>query len=149
MKLWIATFGGGHTHPLTGESLRDCFTRVPGEDYRAAHNTMSMSVFGRAWAFLYEYEDAPGEKVRKADYGRAAGVKRFGLREIPFIPPSEVARTLWAAADHDAAIAARVSWWVDRAVQPAELAHQRILAARDVAAAVLTPDAPELPAEVA
>lgn len=89
VKLWYATFGDGHTHPITGESLRDAYTLVPGDTYEDAHQAMTRSVFGRQWAFLYE----------NADNHRGAGVARFGLHEVPFVPSSPVGVAMWAAYD--------------------------------------------------
>lgn len=65
---WIFTFGFGHTHPQTGESLAHCYVRVPGDGAEARDKMIA--AFGRKWAFQY----ASAEQ---------AGVDRFELREIP------------------------------------------------------------------
>jgi hypothetical protein len=70
----IFTFGYGQRHPVTDEPLADCYVRVPG-DADTARERMLASVHHRSWAFDYPDEDA-------------AGVTRFGLREIPWEGPS-------------------------------------------------------------
>lgn len=137
MRDWIVTFGGGHEHPLTGEPLRDCYVRVPAETYRDAHDLMLASVFGRQWAFVYEYgdDDELPDGVRPG-IGRSAGVNRYKLREVPFIAPSEMAVRL--LADEVARAESRLSGdrWVDLVVQPAELELQRAIAAHAIDPAV-------------
>lgn len=156
MRDWYATFGSAHEHPLTGESLKDCYTLVPAATYHEAHELMIRSVFGRQWAFVYEHADLPDEQER------AAGVVRWGLREIPFIAPSPLSDVVWAAF---AKLPVLPDLWVDAVSQPVELAWHRyeqerrdalIRSAaatarraaervRATAAAMLTPDASDLP----
>lgn len=64
---WIFTFGGGHTHPDTGEDLSLAYVRVPG-DYGTARAEM-IRLFGPRWAFQY---DSP----------EAAGADQYGMREV-------------------------------------------------------------------
>jgi len=146
MRTWFVTFGGSHTHPLSGESLRDCYVRVPAEEYRDVHQLMFASVFGRRWAFVYEYADAadvPRDGFDGAQLQRSAGVERFGLREVPWIPPSVMARRLLDLANGDTggdwAILLSPDRWVDLVVNPAEVEHQRAIA--EAARSILTPDA--------
>lgn len=135
MKTWIVTFGSSHEHPLTGESLRDCYVRVPAETYRGAHDLMFASVFGRKWAFVYEYadyDDIPDGTLKEP--GRAAGVESWPLREVPWIPPSNVARYLVACHEALDASGLTSDRWVDLVVQPAEILAQRVLAATECGA---------------
>lgn len=55
-RFWVFTFGYGHTHPVTGESLADKAIRFEG-DYRHAREQMCAR-FGIKWAF--QYASAPG-----------------------------------------------------------------------------------------
>lgn len=64
---WIFTFGFGHTHPRTGESLANCFIRIRGT--REAARAEMVKRFALKWAFDYPSEED-------------AGVERWGLREI-------------------------------------------------------------------
>ncbi len=63
---WIFTFGFGHSHPETGESLGRKYVRVRGT---CATSRVEMERrFGRAWAFQYPTEEM-------------AGVTKYGLSE--------------------------------------------------------------------
>lgn len=64
---WIFTFGFGHAHPQTGESLANCFIRIRGT--RADARREMDRRFGQKWAFDYESEER-------------AGVQKYNLREI-------------------------------------------------------------------
>lgn len=81
----IFTFGYGQTHPLTGESLADCYVRVAG-DSATSRARMLASPFGRNWSMQY----ATPER---------AGVERYGLREVD-LPGRAFLETL----DHDQAM---------------------------------------------
>lgn len=63
---WIFTFGMGHVHPTTGESLRNCYVRISG-DYETARAEM-LARFGQAWCW-----QEPGDW---------RGVEQYKLREI-------------------------------------------------------------------
>jgi len=69
---FIFTFGFGHYHPETGESLNNKYVRVRGLDFLQAREKMTRR-FGRSWSFQYSSE-------------AAAGVQRYKLTEIPFEP---------------------------------------------------------------
>lgn len=82
----LFTFGFGQTDPLTGESLADCYVWVEAADLGVARQLM-LNRFGGEhvgnWAF--DYPD-----------GEAAGVDRYGLREIDFASGVlTVANTAW------------------------------------------------------
>lgn len=64
----IATFGSGHVHPDTGESLAQRFVRVEGPDEDAIRLVLN-DRFGGRWASLYADETA-------------AGVGTYGLTEV-------------------------------------------------------------------
>ncbi len=135
----IVTFGYGQKHPLTGLLLDDCYTRVPVGTHAEARAQMAASVFGRQYAFIYDMEEGP----------RGAGILQHRLHEVSWVPPSPVGLALVEPLGQ---ISPNV--WVDRVVQPAEIAHhlavRALLAdvdAAQVVRAVLTPDAPELPAQ--
>lgn len=49
----VFTFGTGHRHPITGESLGQRYVRVPGDAITARERMLS--VFGREWS--HEYAD--------------------------------------------------------------------------------------------
>jgi hypothetical protein len=68
---YIFTFGFAHVHPITGESLANCYVRVPG-NIEESRDRMFASIFGRTWGFQYPTEEA-------------AGVEKWGLTEIPFV----------------------------------------------------------------
>jgi hypothetical protein len=68
MSEWIFTWGTGHRHPVTGESLMDRFVVIPAEDYESARRKM-VGRFGTKWCGQYESREA-------------AGVARFDLREL-------------------------------------------------------------------
>lgn len=53
---WFFTFGFGHTHPLTGESLANKGIRFEGT-YESARSEM-VERFGIKWAF--QYASGPG-----------------------------------------------------------------------------------------
>lgn len=58
MERWIFTFGFGHTHPVTGESLSRCYVVIDG-DHEQARATM-VQYFGLKWAFQYPNEEKAG-----------------------------------------------------------------------------------------
>jgi len=118
-KHWYATFGHGQHHPLTGENLMDCYTLVPGETYEEAHGLMMQSVFGARWAFLYEHADGKG----------GAGVERWKMREVAFIPPSPLSPVVWAAVERFPSLS--FARWVEFVAQPVEVAWHRAIAALD------------------
>lgn len=64
---WIFTFGFGHTHPITGESLAKCYVVIHGTNYEARDEMVRR--FGYKWAFQYPSEEK-------------AGVEKWSLREI-------------------------------------------------------------------
>ena len=68
MEEWIFTFGFGHTHPKTGESLANTFVRIAAADSEAAREEMYRR-FGQKWSFQYDSE-------------QKAGVEKYGLREL-------------------------------------------------------------------
>jgi len=118
-KHWYATFGHGQHHPLTGENLMDCYTLVPGETYEEAHGLMMQSVFGARWAFLYEHADGKG----------GAGVERWKMREVAFIPPSPLSAVVWAAVERFPSLS--FADWIQFVAQPVEVAWHRAIAALD------------------
>lgn len=119
MKHWYATFGHGQTHPLTGENLMDCYTLVPGDTRELAQGLMMQSVFGAGYAFLYEYADGLG----------GAGVERYGMRLVEFIPPSPLSSVVWRAVESFPQVS--LAQWVDYVAQPIEVAWYRSIEARD------------------
>jgi len=66
---YLFTFGSGHVHPQTGESLAQCYVRIRGthESARAA----MFKAFGPRWCWQYRDDEE-------------AGVELYGLREIPY-----------------------------------------------------------------
>lgn len=64
---WIFTFGFEHVHPDTGEPLKDCYVVIDG-DVNSSRERMAER-FGLKWAMQYPSKEA-------------AGVERYGLREI-------------------------------------------------------------------
>jgi len=77
---WIFTFGGGHVHPATGESLSRRFVRLAGTK-RAARERM-VALFGIKWSHQYDAGD-PDDP---------AGVRQFELVELPpqqYPPPAD------------------------------------------------------------
>jgi hypothetical protein len=79
---WIFTFGGGHWHPLTGESLVNRYVVIAGTC--DSSRELMVRIFGQAWSNQYaSAEDA--------------GVGRFGLRPVD-LPP--VPRFPAAAPEH-------------------------------------------------
>jgi hypothetical protein len=68
-KDYIITFGYNHKHPTTGESLGQRFFRIPHSDeFRA--RLRALRLFGKQWSHIYDSEDA-------------AGVRKYGLKELP------------------------------------------------------------------
>jgi hypothetical protein len=67
---WIFTFGVGHVHPITGESLRGCYVRIPG-DYEAARAEM-LARFGQAWCWQEPGDWDGAENLREIALGGAA-----------------------------------------------------------------------------
>jgi len=65
---WIFTFGFGHVHPLTGESLANRFVRIRAVNAEEARHEM-VRRWGLKWAFQYDSEDK-------------AGVARWNLKEV-------------------------------------------------------------------
>jgi hypothetical protein len=68
---WIFTFGSGHVHPTTGESLGRRFVRVAGS--RRVARALMVELFGIRWSNQYAAND-PDDP---------AGIARFGLVELP------------------------------------------------------------------
>jgi hypothetical protein len=68
---WIFTFGYGHVHPETGESLAERFVRIPGT-YSDARREMARR-FGMRWAFQYEAEADTTQYGRELPLTRAEG----------------------------------------------------------------------------
>jgi len=97
----------------------DCYTLVPGDTYEEAHGLMMQSVFGARWAFLYEHADGKG----------GAGVERWKMREIPFVPPSPLSAVVWAAVERFPSLS--FAHWVEFVAQPVEVAWHRAIAALD------------------
>jgi hypothetical protein len=69
---WIFTFGGGQTHPVTGESLVNRFVRIAGTDYNDARREM-LARFGTHWCGQY-------------DTANDAGVFEAGMTELTDLP---------------------------------------------------------------
>lgn len=67
VETWIFTFGFGHAHPETGESLANCFVEIEG-DIDSTREVMEAH-FGNKWAFQYPTR-------------QQAGVEKFKLKEI-------------------------------------------------------------------
>lgn len=72
----IFTFGFGHKHPVTGQSLGNMFVVIEGETKEHCRCKM-LNHFGNTWAFQY-------------DTAERAGVDRFSLTELPTMefPPT-------------------------------------------------------------
>jgi hypothetical protein len=68
---WIFTFGGGHVHPTTGESLSRRFVRLAGTKGMA--RACMVELFGIKWSHQYAADDGDDP----------AGVAQFGLEELP------------------------------------------------------------------
>jgi hypothetical protein len=64
---WVFTFGSAHHHPTTGEPLARRFVRIKGT-WLSARKRM-LALFGQKWSMQY-------------DSAAAAGVERYGLREL-------------------------------------------------------------------
>lgn len=60
---WVFTFGFGHTHPVTGDSLANCYIKVRG-DINETRQAMERA-FGNKWAFQYRDEEAAGVEKYK------------------------------------------------------------------------------------
>jgi len=129
-KMWVATFGGGHVHPLTGRSLLDCYTMVPGDRHADATQMMCLSIFGRQYCCLYEFADDEDVPAGGAMGTESAGVKLFGLRPVVFVSPSDVALVLWDGFARSGRFSPEL--WIDEIVQPAEVAHQRLMFAQQL-----------------
>ena len=63
---WIFTFGFGHVHPVTGESLARKYVKIRGTVETSRDEMVRR--YGRKWATQYFSEER-------------AGVKRYGLTE--------------------------------------------------------------------
>lgn len=70
-QVWYFTFGGDHTHPVTGESLRRAYVMLHGAE-DSTRDAM-FAVFGNRWAFQYSTAEQ-------------AGVDRYNLREVALQP---------------------------------------------------------------
>lgn len=72
---WIFTFGFAHEHPVTHESLAQCYLVIEAPEEVARDRVWK--VFGAQWSMQYPSEEA-------------AGVERFNLRriELPELPPT-------------------------------------------------------------
>lgn len=67
---WVFTFGYGHTHPATGESLANHFTRIRGT-FTGARAKM-FSLFGSKWSHQYATpEDAGVDRWAMIELKRA------------------------------------------------------------------------------
>jgi hypothetical protein len=66
---WLFSFGYGHVHPITGESLAGCYVRIRGT-VDSSRDRM-FAAFGPRWAFQYRTAEE-------------LGVEEYGLREIPY-----------------------------------------------------------------
>jgi hypothetical protein len=67
---WCFSFGSGHVHPDTGESLFGFYVRFPGTTWSAARIAMHER-FGRKWGSQYRLDEC----VMHAD--------RYGWAELP------------------------------------------------------------------
>ena len=70
LQRWVFTFGFGHVHPETGESLKNCYVIFYG-DANETREEME-GYFGRKWAFQYPSEEA-------------AGVDKYNLRRLVLV----------------------------------------------------------------
>lgn len=66
---WFFTFGFGHVHPVTGESLANCYTTIMG-DVNTTRALMAEK-FGNKWAFQYPSREA-------------AGVEKYNLKYVEY-----------------------------------------------------------------
>jgi hypothetical protein len=73
---WWFTFGFGHTHPTTGESLAKCYVVLEG-DLNSTREVMAQH-FGNKWATQYPSAER-------------AGVEKYGLRRIELPAVAEIA----------------------------------------------------------
>lgn len=64
---WIFTFGFGHVHPVTGESLANYYVAIEG-DVNESREIMARH-FGNKWSMQYPNEEK-------------AGVQKYGLERI-------------------------------------------------------------------
>jgi hypothetical protein len=67
---WCFSFGSGHVHPETGESLFGWYARFPGTTWRQARLAM-VERFGRKWGSQYRLAECVAHAVR------------YGWRELP------------------------------------------------------------------
>ena len=63
---WIFTFGSGHVHPTTGESVGRKFVRIVGTHGEA--RAQMIRFFGRKWSHQYESESEAAASLR-GEYG--------------------------------------------------------------------------------
>lgn len=67
VERWYFTFGYDHTHPRTGESLRNCYVLLEG-DINETREIIARH-FGRKWSMQYPNKEK-------------AGVEKYNLRRI-------------------------------------------------------------------
>jgi hypothetical protein len=67
-ETYVFTFGYDHVHPLTKESLADCYVVVPGD--RETSRKRVLTQFENKWAFQYDDDSIP---------------KQYHMREIKWI----------------------------------------------------------------
>ncbi len=67
---WCFSFGSGHFHPVTGESLFGMYVRFPGTTWRQAR-VMMWERFRRKWASQYRGEEC------------AQHAAKYGWQELP------------------------------------------------------------------
>lgn len=91
---WIFTFGGGHTHPITGESLMNRFVRLRGT-WLGSRKKM-VELFGQKWSMQYPTEDDAGvgqfhmTELELAEAEREAGEL---LATVEVLPKERAAKT--------------------------------------------------------
>jgi hypothetical protein len=66
---WFFTFGFDHVHPVTGESLANCYTTIMGDIDQT--RALMAERFGNKWAFQYPSREA-------------AGVEKYGLKYVEY-----------------------------------------------------------------
>lgn len=82
-RVWWFTFGYDHVHPLTGESLRDCYVEVTGDSEET--RIRMMEVFGNKWAFQYPEGDLA---VTKHNLRRVPWFDRVSYTFGTLLPPT-------------------------------------------------------------
>lgn len=69
METYYFTFGQAHTHPETGERMKDYWVEIETDSYYAAHEEM-YKLFGQMWANVYNKQNFNNEFFPKGCYAK-------------------------------------------------------------------------------